>query len=80
MSAIDSTISIMKRMSEENCEKVLDYVKFLYISDTIQNPYEPLSSDEILAKLALSRKQIADGKGISMEKALKKIGTEHGFI
>ena len=80
MSVIDATISMMQGMTEAGRQKVLDYVKLIYSADTAPSPLEPLSADEIVAKLAIGREQNQAGEGIPFNEAMKRIGMENGFI
>ncbi|MCD7957723.1 MAG: hypothetical protein LUG93_18640 [Lachnospiraceae bacterium] len=64
MSAIAATVSMMQEMTEAGRKKVLDYVKLLYSAEIVQNPFEPLSADEIMERLAIGRAQNEAGKGI----------------
>lgn len=84
MSTIEQIVSMMQAMSEESRVKVLDYVKLIYTVDStaesLSNPYSPLSSDEILAELAIGREQNDSGLGIPFDEAMKEIGIENGYI
>lgn len=80
MSIIDATVSMMQGMTEAGRLKVLDYVKLVYSADMVPSPIEPLSADEIMAKLAIGRAQNQAGEGIPFNDAMKKIGMENGFI
>ncbi|MCD8045751.1 MAG: hypothetical protein LUE90_03710 [Clostridiales bacterium] len=80
MSTIDAAVSMMQGMSEAGRVKVLDYIRLVYSADTAPSPFEPLSADEIMEKLAIGRAQNETGKGIPFDEAMKKIGVEHGFI
>ncbi len=44
------------------------------------DPFAPLSAEQILADLSEARDQIAAGEGIPAEKALSEIGKVHGFF
>ncbi|MCD7889014.1 MAG: hypothetical protein LUG23_03705 [Oscillospiraceae bacterium] len=80
MSTIEQTVSMMQAMSEESRVKVLDYVKLIYTVDATPNPYIPLSSDEILAELAVGREQNDSGMGIPFDEAMREIGVENGYV
>lgn len=80
MSTIDAAVSMMQGMSEASQLKVLDYVRLVYSADTAPSPFEPLSSDEIMEKLAVGRAQNEAGEGIPFDEAMRKIGVENGFI
>ena len=80
MSTIDATISMMQGMTEASQMKVLDYVKLVYREETAPGPFEPLSAEEILDKLAIGRAQNQAGEGIPFDEAMRRIGRENGFI
>ncbi|MCC8013612.1 MAG: hypothetical protein LIO87_00300 [Eubacterium sp.] len=80
MNTIDMIVSMTQEMTEAGKNKVLDYVKLIYSADVTPSPFSPLSSDEILGKLELGRKQNNNSEGISFDKAIKHIGIENGFI
>ncbi len=80
MTTIEAAVSMLQEMSETSRLKVLDYIKLLYSADTASSPFEPLSADEIMAKLAVARAQNEAGKGIPFDEAMTRIGTENGFI
>lgn len=80
MSTIDAAVSMMQGMSEASQLKVLDYVRLVYSADTAPSPFEPLSADEIMKKLAVGRAQNEAGEGIPFDEAMRKIGVENGFI
>lgn len=80
MSTIDAAVSMMQGMSEASQLKVLDYVRLVYSADTAPSPFEPLSADEIMEKLAVGRAQNEAGEGMPFDEAMRKIGVENGFI
>lgn len=80
MSALEATVSMLEVMPEDARIKVLEYTQTLFTAPRPANPYKPLSAEKILADLAESRAQIAEGKGVDMEQALTKMGERHGFL
>lgn len=80
MSTIDATVFMMQAMSEASRLKVLDYVRLIYSADMAPSPFEPLSADEVMEKLAVGRAQNEAGEGILFDEALKKIGADNGFV
>ncbi len=80
MSTLDATVSMLEAMPEDARIKVLEFTQKLFTSRKPENPFLPVSQDQILSDLALSRQQINDGQGLDMEDALNKMGRQHGFI
>ncbi len=80
MSTIEATVSIMEGMSEDARIKVLEYAQGLFSSKKQDNPFVPLTREQILGDLEESRQQIADGKGVPAETVMEEIGKKHGFI
>ncbi len=48
--------------------------------DAMPSPFEPMSSDEIMEKLAIGREQNTAGEGIPFDEAMRRIGTENGLV
>ncbi len=80
MSTLDATISMLEAMPEDARIKVLKFTQQLFTSRKPANPFVPASREQVIADLAESRQQIADGKGLDMEDALNRMGKQHGFI
>ncbi|MCD8018470.1 MAG: hypothetical protein LUF92_02465 [Clostridiales bacterium] len=77
---IEETVSMMEAMPEDERMKVKEYAQFLFTSKKPANPFVSLTEDQILATLAESRRQIANGEGIPAEEVMSEIGKEFGFI
>ena len=45
-----------------------------------ENPFRPVSTQQILEDLAESRRQIAEGKYRRLEAVLEEIGSDYGLI
>lgn len=80
MSTIDATVSMLEAMSEDARIKVYEFTQQLFTARKPANPFTPISASQVLSDLAESRQQIAEGKGIDMNKALEEMGKKHGFI
>ena len=66
-----------------NTQKAFDPEDFdhelIYMNDP-DNPFSPLSKEQIYADLAISREEAAKGNGLDMEEALTEMGRQHRFI
>lgn len=80
MSTLDTTVSMLEAMPEDARIKVMEFTQKLFTSQKSANPFVPAGQEQIFSDLAESRRQISDGKGLDMEDALKRMGTQHGFI
>lgn len=80
MSTLDATVSMLEAMPEDARIKVLEYTQQLFTSRKPENPFIPVSQEQVLSDLAESRRQITAGQGLNMEDALDNMGKQHGFI
>ena len=80
MSTIKATVSMLETLPEDARLKVFYYTRDLLHSIRPANPYLPVGTDQVLSELEESRKQIEEGKGLSMKSALQEMGQKHGFI
>ena len=80
MSTLETTLSMLKGLPEEDQQKVLRYTKQLYDSENQSDPFRPVTIEDVIADLEISRKEIAEGKGLDMDEALKEMGQKYGFI
>ena len=80
MSSLEATVSMLEVMPEEARAKVLEFTQGLFTSHKPQSPFVPLTKEQVLADLAESRRQIAEGKGMDARQALDEMGRKHGFI
>lgn len=80
MSTLDATVSMLEAMPEDARIKVLEFTQKLFTSRKPENPFIPVSQEQVFSDLAESRRQIADGEGLNMEDALDRMGKQHGFI
>ncbi|MCD8098626.1 MAG: hypothetical protein LUE31_11535 [Lachnospiraceae bacterium] len=70
MSIIDATVSMLEVMPEEARVKVMEFTQRLFVSKKPENPYAPLTTEQVLQDLAESRQQIAEGKARPMDEVL----------
>ncbi len=80
MSTIEATVSMMEEMPEEARIKVMEYAQRFFTSRRPANPFVPLTTEQILADLDKSHRQIEAGQGIPADVAMEEIGRRHGFI
>ena len=71
MSVSEATLNLMETMSEEELLEM--YHQARRIIEQRNNPYRPLSKQQILADLAVSRQQIEDGETINFDIAMGEI-------
>ena len=67
-------------MLEEARRKDFSFTQELFDANKSENPYTPVSEQQIINDLVESQRQIACGEGMNMEDALRQMGKEHGFI
>lgn len=80
MGTIEATVSMLETMPEEARILVYNYTQELFSSRRPASPFMAVGTEQVLSDLEESRRQIADGKGMRMDEALKELGKRHGFI
>ena len=45
-----------------------------------EDPFAPVSIEQVLSDLAVSRREIEEGKGMDAEKALEQLGRKYGYL
>ncbi len=80
MSTLEATISMLEMMPEESRQMVFEYTQELFSSSQTANPFVPVSKEQILKDLELSRQQVSQGKVRNMAVALEDLRRRHGFI
>ena len=80
MSTLEATISMLEMMPEESRQMVFEYTQELFSSAQTANPFVPVSKEQILKDLELSRQQVSQGKVRNMAVALEDLRRRHGFI
>ena len=71
---------MLEAMPEDARIKVLEFTQQLFTEEKPANPFVPVSKNQILTDLEISRGQISEGSGLSMQDALTNMGKRHGFI
>lgn len=80
MSTLEQTVSMLEAMPEEARILVFQYTQELFTAKKSASPFKPLTAEDVLSDLELSRSQIANGEGVEMKDALMEMGKRHGFI
>ena len=80
MSTLEATVSMLESMPEEAQEKVYEFTHYLFAASKSNSPFSPLTMEDILTDLQISRNQIENGEAVNMKSALKEMGRQHGFI
>lgn len=75
MSTLEANLALLLTIPEERQEEIQSYL----LTFCTDNPYRPLSSDEILAELAESRACYLAGEGEDIDKVLDEIGDRYGL-
>lgn len=75
MSTLEANMALLSTIPEEHQKEIQNY---LLINFCDQNPYKPLSKDEILKELAESRLCYDNGKGEDFDKAIDGIAKIFG--
>ena len=76
MSTLETNLALLLTIPEEHQEKIQSYLLTNFCTD---NPYKPLSGNEILAELAESRACCRAGEGEDLDKVLDEISDKYGL-
>lgn len=76
MSILEANLELLSTIPEERQKEIQRY---LLVNFCGNNPYKPLSGDEILTELAESRACYGRGEGEDFDKALDEIGAKYGL-
>lgn len=76
MSMLEANLALLSTIPEEHQKEIQSYLMMNFCGN---NPYKPLSTDEILSELAESRMCYSNGEGEDFDKALDEIGTKYGL-
>lgn len=75
MSTLESTISMLENMSPADVEVIYTMTKALF--DKQSSPFQPMSRDQILQDLAVSRRQIQEGQCADARDALRAVRAKY---
>ena len=76
MSILEANLALLLTIPEESQEEIQSYLLTNFCEN---NPFKPLSSNEILAELAESRACYQAGAGEDLDKVLDEIGDRYGL-
>lgn len=79
MSAFENTVSMMEVLPESDLIEIENFTKKLYMLRNSESPFHPLTEEEILNDLQISREQIAQGKCKEMGQAIEEIRNKYGL-
>ncbi|MDE5825289.1 MAG: hypothetical protein K2G55_07120 [Lachnospiraceae bacterium] len=79
MSAFENTVSMMEVLPESDLIEIENFTKKLYMLRNSESPFRPLTEEEILNDLQISREQIAQGKCKEMGQAIEEIRNKYGL-
>ncbi|MBR1559613.1 MAG: hypothetical protein IJ646_05160 [Clostridia bacterium] len=77
MSVTEATLNLMQTMTED--EQLEMYHQARRIIDERTSPFRPLTKRQILADLAMSREQIANGEVVDFDAAIDEIEARYGL-
>lgn len=77
MSTLEANLELLSTIPEEHQKEIQ---QFLLMNFCNENPYKPLSRNEILSELAQSRACYERGEGEDFDKAIDEIGAQYGFL
>ncbi len=76
MSALDANLALLSTIPEDRQKEINNYLLMNFCKN---NPYKPLSRNEILNELDMSRKCYENGEGEDFDKALEEISVKYGL-
>ncbi|MCM1327601.1 MAG: hypothetical protein NC094_08750 [Bacteroidales bacterium] len=79
MNTLENTVSMMELLPEEDLIEIQSLTKKLFNLRNADNPFQPLSKQEILKELQISREQTMNGQYKDMDKALEGIREKYGL-
>lgn len=77
MNTLESTISMLETLPEQELKAIHDITYVIYAQSS--NPYRPLSKQRILKDLEASREQIKNGQCKDAKAAINEIGAKYGI-
>ena len=79
MNTLENTVLMMEALSEADLIEIQNFTKKLYILRNAESPFRPLTEDDIMNDLSVSREQIAQGKCREMGQAIEGIRYKYGL-
>lgn len=76
MSTLDANLALLSTIPEDRQEEIKNYLLMNFFKN---NPYKPLSINEILDELSASRKCYENGEGEDFDDAIEAISVKYGL-
>ncbi|MBO6308052.1 MAG: hypothetical protein J6I76_11550 [Oribacterium sp.] len=80
MNILEATIAMLESMPDEDISKVYKYTRKLFEEIKPENPFGPLTKEQVLTDLAISREEFEQGKSLDAREAIMEMRRSHGFI
>ena len=77
MSTLEQTVSMLESLPEDDVKAIHDITYRFYIRE--HSPLKPVTREQILKDLAVSRQQIANGEGKELSEAIREIEAKYGL-
>lgn len=79
MSTLEATVSMLETLPESELLAIHDMTRRFFIKHTAQNPLEPMTEQQMLEKLEVSRKHAEEGKMMDADVAISRIREKYGL-
>ena len=76
MSTLEANMELLSTIPEEHQKEIQQFLLMYFCSE---NPYKPLSRNEILSELAQSQECYERGEGEDFDKAVDEIDVKYGL-
>jgi uncharacterized protein YjiS (DUF1127 family) len=77
MSTLEQTVSMLEALPEDDVRAIRDITYRFYIREC--SPFKPLTKDQMLNDLAVSREQIENGECLELGDAIEEIEAKYGL-
>ena len=77
MSTLEQTVSMLESLPEDDVKAIHDITYRFYIRE--RSPFKPVTREQILKDLAISRQQITNGEGKELGEAIQEIEAKYGL-
>ena len=77
MSTLEQTVSMLKALPEDDGRAIHDITYRFYIREKAS--LKPVSKEQVLHDLSVSRQQITDGKCQKLSEAIREIEVKYGL-
>lgn len=78
MNTFENTVSMMEALPEADLIEIQNFTKKLYMLRNNKSPFRPLTEEDIINDLSVSREQVAQGKCREMGQAIEGIRRKYG--